>query len=128
MTSSQGRGGERRGRVALTVLNGVGIASAAAFASRGVQRPSYVGTAEPATRLAEFWAASSAVRTWALAAPLAVALSREKAPSRSGLLVVAGLVQCGDAILGLRQRNPAMTIAPGLMGVVHLLTARAVRD
>lgn len=118
---------EQRLRVTLSVLNGVGIAVAAAFASRGVQRPGYVDPAQPVTRLAEFWTESSAVRTWALAGPLAVALSRERAPSRSGLLLVAGLVQCGDAVLGVRQRNPAMTIAPAIMGAVHLLSARVLR-
>lgn len=119
---------ERRGRVALRGLNGVGVAAAAAFAVRGVQRPSFLDPAEPVTGLAEFWAASSFVRTWTLAVPLGVALSRENVPSRSSLLVVAGLVQCGDAMLGVRRRNPAMTLAPALMGAVHLLSARVLHD
>ena len=107
-------------------LNGAGIAAAAAFGARGVRQPSYVRPSEPVTQLAHFWAASSAVRTWALAAPLLVALGRRPA-ERADLLVVAGLVPCGDAALGARQRNRAMAVAPAIMGVVHLVSARVLR-
>lgn len=116
-----------RARTVLLALNGAGIAAAAAFAVRGVRQPSFVRPSQPVTQLAQFWAASSAVRTWALAAPLSVALCRRPA-GRADLLVVAGLVQCGDAVLGARQRNRAMTVAPAIMGAVHLVSARLLRD
>lgn len=83
--------------------------------------------AEPVTALAMFWTTSSAVRTWALAGPLLVALRRSDSGSRSSLLVVAGLTQLGDAVLGVRRRDPAMSAAPAVMGVVHLLSAHAMR-
>ncbi len=117
-----------RARVALLVANGMGIVAAAVFAAEGFRRPNYVVPTEPVTPLAEFWAASSAVRTCALAGPLVVALARRASGACSGLLVAAGLVQLGDAALGVRQRNLAMTGAPAIMGVVHLVSARVLRQ
>lgn len=116
----------RRGRTALVALNGAGVVVAAVFAARGAARPASVSPGAPVTPAARFWAESSAVRTWALAAPLAATLTRPAARSAPGLLVVAGLVQLGDAVLGVRQRNPAMTAAPAVMGLVHLLSARVL--
>lgn len=126
---SEGRWGRApkpsRAHTALLIANGIGIAAAAVFSAAGARRPGYV-TAEPATPAATFWAVSSAVRTWALAGPLLLALVRSDSAARSGLLVTAGLVQLGDAGLGVWQRNPAMATAPALMGAVHLLSARAL--
>jgi len=42
------------------------------------------------------------------------------------LVAAAGMVQLGDAVLGLRQRNVFMSVAPAVMGVIHLVTARAL--
>lgn len=118
---------DRRTETVLLVVNGVGVVAAAAFSAVGVHRPGYVSHAEPVTPLATFWTTSSAVRTWALAGPLLIALRRSDSGSRSALLVVAGLTQLGDAVLGVRRRDPAMSTAPAVMGVVHLLSARALR-
>ncbi len=115
-----------RARTALLIANGLGAVAAAAFAAVGVRQPGYVDSAERVTPLAEFWTASSAVRTWALAGPLVFALTRPDSGSRSGLLLAAGLVQCGDAALGVRKRNPGMTVAPAIMGAVHLVSARVL--
>jgi len=117
-----------RARMALLIANGLGVVAAAVFAALGVRRPGYVVPAERVTPLAEFWTASSAVRTWALTGPLLAALTRPNSGSRSGLLLAAGLVQCGDAALGVRHRNPGMTVAPAIMGAVHLVSARVLRD
>ena len=113
-------------RTTLLVANGIGAVAAAVFATVGLRRPDYVVPAGQVTPVAEFWVASSAVRTWALAGPLVVALARPGSKARSGLLVASGLVQLGDAALGVRQRNFAMTTAPAIMGVVHLLSARVL--
>ncbi len=37
---------------------------------------------------------------------------------------MAGLVQHGDSALGVQQRKPDMTLAPAVMGVLHLASAR----
>lgn len=109
---------------ALLVANGCGILAAAVFAAVGVRRPAYVAAGEGATPLAQFWAGSSAVRTWALAGPLVVALARPGSPGRSALLTSAGLVQLGDAALGVQRRYLAMATLPAVVGALHLLSAR----
>ncbi len=109
-------------RVVLAV-NGVGAATAAVFAAAGLTRPSYVQPGASSSSLTEFWAASSAVRTWAITVPLLAGLATtgRAAPQ---LLTVAGLVQLGDAALGIWQRKPDMTLAPAAMGLIHLTSAR----
>jgi hypothetical protein len=114
-------------RTTLLVVNGVGALLAAAFAGAGVARPSIAepkSTAKPNT-LAGFWSASSAIRTWAITGPFLITLLTGR-PSTQ-LVTAAGIVQLGDAVLGFRQRNTAMTIAPAVMGVVHLITTRILR-
>jgi len=99
-------------RVRTVLLERARVVAAAVFAAAGVRRPGYVVTGGQATPLAHFWATSSAVRTWALAGTLIPALARSDSRDRSVLLVTAGLVQLGDAALGVGQHDPAMTTAP----------------
>ncbi len=107
----------------LIALNAAGAAAAAAFAAFGAARPDHIGREKGSNSSTGFWAASSAVRTWAITIPLLAALIRHGRLSPE-LLAVAGLVQLGDSALGIRQHNPRMTLAPALMGMVHLATAR----
>ena len=107
----------------LIALNAAGAAAAAVFAAFGAARPGYIESEKGPGSPAGFWAASSAVRTWAITIPLLAALIRQRRPSPE-LLAVAGLVQLGDSALGIRQHNPRMTLAPALMAIVHLATAR----
>jgi len=117
----------RRIHTILLVLNGVGALIAAGFAGAGLARPSI---AEPTSDVGSntvtgFWAASSAIRTWAVTGPLLASLLTRRGPSPQ-IVTAAGIVQLGDAALGLRQRNTFMTIAPAMMGVIHLITARVL--
>ena len=118
--------GDRARRAAL-VVNGLGIAAAAGFATAGLARPDYAHPDAPVSSLARFWSAASAVRTWSLAAPLLTALVRGGRPAPE-LLTVAGLVQLGDSALGVWQGNPRMAAFPAAMGLVHLRSARALSD
>lgn len=68
------------------------------------------------------------MRTWAVTAPLFAALVGSRSDSRPSLLLVAGLVQFGDAALGIRQRNPGMTVGPAVLGCLHLASARLLRS
>ena len=106
----------------LSAVNALGLAAAAAFSIRGVHNPSYVRPNEPVEPLARFWAASSAVRTLAVAGPLLGPLAVGR-PVETPTLTVAGLVQLGDAALGVWQRKTDMAVAPAIMGLVHLATA-----
>ena len=106
-------------------VNAVGASASAVFSVVGLARPGYVQPGSSPSPLTQFWAASSAVRTWAITAPLLVGIARggRAAPQ---LLVVAGIVQLTDAGLGLWQRNPPMAVLPAVMGVVHLASARVL--
>lgn len=110
-------------RLFLLALNAVGAAAALGFAVRGLYSPDYIQPAQTTTPLTSFWAASSAVRTCAVTAPLlaSVLLRQGAAPE---MLAVAGLIQLGDSALGVWQRKPAMTLAPAVMGALHLASAR----
>lgn len=105
--------------------NGLGLAAAAVFAAVGVVRPNFSDPDESEHSLTRFWAASSAVRTWAMAGGLAMAARRDQRPSPE-LLAVAGFVQLGDSVLGVWQRNARMAMLPALMAIVHLRSARAL--
>ena len=107
---------------ALRVLNGTGLVVASGFAAVGTIRPAMARGGTSPESSTEFWAGSSGVRTFAITLPLLASLVRGRPDS--GLLVAAGLVQVGDAVLGLRERNAAMALLPALMGAVHLITAR----
>ena len=112
-----------RSRRAVLMVNGLGVAAAAAFATTGLARPDYARPGASASSLTRFWSAASAVRTWSVAAPLLTALVRRRRPAPA-LLTVAGLVQLGDSALGIWQRNPRMAVFPAAMGLVHLSSAR----
>ncbi len=114
-----------RTRSAVLAVNAVGVTAAAVFAAVGVRRPGHVQPGSVTSPLTGFWAGSSAVRTWAVTGPLLVGILRggRSAPQ---LLVVAGLVQVGDAALGVRQHNRPMTVLPAVMGVIHLASARVL--
>ena len=114
-----------RARSAALVVNGLGVAAAAAFATTGLARPDFPRPAESVSSLTRFWSAAAAVRTWSLAAPLLIALVRTRRPAPE-LLTVAGLVQLGDSALGIWQRNPRMAVFPAAMGLVHLTSARCL--
>lgn len=112
----------------LLVLNGVGALVATGFAAAGLVRPA-VAERRSDTKtdsVTEFWAASSAIRTLAITGPLLATLLTRRGPSGGQIVAAAGIVQLGDAALGLRQRNPFMAIAPAVMGTIHLITARSL--
>ncbi|MFF2199663.1 hypothetical protein [Streptomyces sp. NPDC058145] len=39
------------------------------------------------------------------------------------VLVVAGLAQIGDSVIGVQQRNRGVTVSAGLLGALHLASA-----
>lgn len=108
----------------MLAANAAGMLGSSVFAGVGLARPAYAAEGQPVTPLVRFWAASSAVRTFAVGGPLLVALARRTDDAASALLTVAGLVQLGDAAIGVWQRNRGMTVVPAVVGVAHLATAR----
>lgn len=114
---------DTRRRRALLAANAAGVGAAAVFAGFGLARPTYVEPGSDGAPPAGFWAASSAVRTWAVAVPLLTGLARDDGPDPR-LLTIAGWIQLGDSALGLHRRDLRMTLAPAAMGLVHLVSAR----
>lgn len=108
---------------AVLAANAVGAGAAAVFATIGLVRPNYVQPDFSSSSLSKFWAASSAVRTWSITGPLLAEIIREGRPAPQ-LFTVAGLIQLGDAALGIRQHNARMAVLPAAMGLTHLRTAR----
>lgn len=116
---------------ALVLANAVVAGVSAGLAVLGSVRPGYV---EPAgsdrrsspDRLTRFWSVASAIRTLAIVGPLLGRAVTQQSPN-SDLLAVAGLVQLGDAALGVVRRDPGMTVLPALAGTLHLLSARSPR-
>lgn len=109
----------------MLAANAVGASASAVFAAVGLVRPGYVQPGSRTSPLAEFWAASSAVRTWAVTGSLLAGIVRGGRPAPQ-LLVAAGVVQLMDAGLGVWQRNPPMAVLPAAMGLVHLASARVL--
>lgn len=106
----------------LLAVNGIGMLVASSFSARGFVSPNFAEPEQPSTPLARFWSASSAVRTWSIAVPMLAGLARQRPVG--GMLVTAGLVQLGDSALGISRRDLQMTIAPAIMGAIHLVSAR----
>lgn len=122
-SASSARWSTGRARDAVLAANAVGAAAAALFAGLGLARPSYMQSGSSSSSLTQFWAASSAIRTVGITAPLLAGIIRGGHPAPQ-LLEVAGLVQLGDAALGVWQRNPRMAVLPTGMGLLHLASAR----
>ncbi|WP_018334083.1 hypothetical protein [Actinomycetospora chiangmaiensis] len=114
-------------RRALVVANVAGAVGSSAFAAAGALRPDVAlpDEQEPVGARTRFWAAASGIRTWAICAPLVAGLATGRSVPQ--LLIAAGTVQLGDSVLGIGRRDPAMTTAPLLLGIAHLVSARALR-
>ncbi|MGW6919245.1 hypothetical protein ACWGB8_36335 [Kitasatospora sp. NPDC054939] len=94
------------------------------------------GLVDPGLALPRGSAITSGVHVYAgayaaRALPLGVALIHQLLASRTKrgllpLLVVAGVVQIGDAVIGLTVQNPGMTLGAGALAVLHLASAARI--
>ena len=107
----------------VTPVDTAGVVAATLFALAGLSRPGMFPTGATPDSATRFWAASSAVRTWAVTGPLLAAVATRR-PVPPELLRAAAFVQLGDAVVGIWQRNPSMTVAPAAMAWWHLRSAR----
>jgi hypothetical protein len=109
----------------LLVANGLfALISGAASLLSAVRPGLGLPAGEPVTAGVRFYSAAYAVR----AAPLSVAgliLLATQAHSAGlvAMLVVLGVAQAGDSVLGVRQRNWGMTAGAGAAALVHLASA-----
>jgi len=104
---------------AAAALASGGFAAAAAV-NPGVLLPE----GHEATPAAAFYARYFAARSLPLAA-MVVALVLRRSTDRLGtFLVLAGLVQAADALIGASYRNRGQTLAPAAAAALHLASAR----
>lgn len=101
----------------VTLVSG-GFAAAAAV-DPGVLLPE----GQEATPAATFYARYLAARSLPLAATTIVLVLRRSTNRLGAVLVLAGLVQAADALIGASYRNRAQMIAPAAASACHLASA-----
>jgi hypothetical protein len=109
-------------------VNGLGALIAAGFAVASAINPALADGGGSVTNLVRLYAFAYAVRAVPLAAALIVLLVRPRpAPSLVPLLVVAGLAQSGDSVVGASLGLPAMFAGGAMYALIHLATAGWLR-
>jgi len=109
-------------------VNGLGAVIAGGFAVAGAIDPTLIADGS-VTSLVRLYAETYAVRAVPLAGALVVLLARRRpGPAVVPLLVVAGLAQAGDAVIGATMELPAMIAGAAAFAVIHLATAAWVRS
>jgi hypothetical protein len=117
---SEWSGAER----AVRALNAVGAIVAAGFAVAAWIDPAVVLPGNAATAGAQFYAEVYAARALPLTVVLLVVLA---ARSRGGLvtmLLLAGLIQAADMVIGVAWHRVGMIAGGGLLAAIHLASAR----
>jgi hypothetical protein len=107
-------------------INGLGAVIAAVFAVVSVVNPGFPGGS--VNSLAQLYAGTYAVRAVPLAVVLVLLLIRSRpTPTLVFVLLIAGLAQGGDAMLGAIYGQPAMLVGGSVYAVIHLSTAAWIR-
>ncbi|WP_052440820.1 hypothetical protein [Streptacidiphilus anmyonensis] len=107
------------------VVNALASLVSAGSSILGVVRPGVLLAAgEPVTEGTELYARAYAVR----AVPLGLALAVTLLAGAPGavlwpLLLVAGLAQVGDSVIGARHHNRGMMLGAGAFALLHLASA-----
>jgi hypothetical protein len=109
----------------LIAANGLASLTSAGFCIAGMIRPGLAlpeGTAvNGGTHL---YANAYGARAIPLAAVTLALFALDDSSAAAPVLAVAGLAQIGDSAIGIQQRNRGMAISAGLLGVLHLASAR----
>jgi len=123
MIKRQSPGGARWWTVA--IINAAVTLASGGFAAAAAVKPGVLlPEGQEATPAATFYARYFAARSVPLAAMVVVLTLRKSTNRLSALLVLAGLVQAADALIGASYRNRAQTLAPALVAAFHLASAR----
>ncbi|NUR74423.1 MAG: hypothetical protein HOU81_26735 [Hamadaea sp.] len=110
---------------AVLILNALLVLGSGVSGVLGVLRPTLVlSPAEVVTPGVTFFAQAYAVRAVPLSAvALVLFAARPEGVALAAMLVLLGLVQAGDGVIGFRRRILGMTIASTVGAVVHLASA-----
>lgn len=123
------RGADHRSSVGALWWTIAAANAAAALASGGYAAVAVVdpGLLLPggmeATPAAEFYARYFAARSLPLSAAVVALVLLRSTNWLGAFLVLAGLVQAADALIGAGYRNPGQTFAPAAAAVLHLASA-----
>lgn len=110
---------------AILILNALLVLGSGLSGVLGVVRPTLaIGRVETVTPGVMFFAEAYAVRAVPLSAvALVLFATRPEGVALTALLVLLGLVQAGDGVIGFRRRIWGMTVASTVGALVHLASA-----
>jgi hypothetical protein len=112
-----------RADIVLRVLNGLAALAAGGFAIQALVDPKqpapFIATSSGAEFYSEFYAARALPLTVVLLVMLVAATRGWLVP----VLVVAGLVQVCDVIIGISWSQGGIAVGAGIAAVIHLFTA-----
>ncbi|MEW9534420.1 hypothetical protein [Microbispora sp. NPDC049125] len=108
----------------LLVLNVLAALGAAGSSVAGVVKPGLgLRPDEETTAGVHFYTRAYAARALPLGVVTALVLVWGPSVAVVPLLVVSGLAQVGDSVLGIMRRNLGMALGAGAFAVIHLLAA-----
>src|SRR4051812_8718914 len=108
----------------IAVANGTvalvsGVSSVAGVIKPGLGLPKNA----PITAGVDFYVRAYAVRALPLSVVALVMLASGSWAGLAAMLIVLGLAQVGDSVLGVMQRNLGMFLGPAMSALIHLLSA-----
>lgn len=110
--------------ISLVAVNCVAALVSGGASVLGAARPGLMlASGETVTPGADFYARVYAVRALPLSLAVIAALLTAPDDAAVALLIVAGIVQAGDAALGIMRRVPGMAIGAGVLTIIHLASA-----
>jgi hypothetical protein len=106
------------------IVNALGALIAGGFAVAALVDPAAILPGVTASAGLRLYAAAYAARQLPLTAVLLGLLARPARRALVPVLVLAGLVQAGDVVIGVASQRVGMIVGGGLLAVVHLASAR----
>jgi hypothetical protein len=113
----------RVGKV-FVIVNGLAALVAMASSAAALANPALgLPAGSDVTPGVDFYAQAYAARALPLGAAVLLALASKSKRGLAPLLVVAGLVQVGDCVIGLAQHNAGPVIGGSALAAIHLASA-----
>ncbi|WP_189335181.1 hypothetical protein [Actinoplanes ianthinogenes] len=108
----------------LTAVNALAALLSGASSIAGAVRPSLgLTTSEPVTSGMLLYARAYTARALPLSVVALVLLARQEWTVLAPFLIVLGLAQVGDSVLGAQRRNVGQAVGAGVGAVIHLVSA-----